>query len=114
MPAKEFLVSVYVTPGDEWALELSEVQQRIVSAIGYQSTICVDSVTEFNREDYTFIRLSKIPAIKRVREILECSLLEAKMIVDEATKRQGEITAFGVIVSYDPEFGANAYHVKKA
>jgi hypothetical protein len=114
MISKEFVITVTAYDEDEWALDAPNVYRMITGAVGYSGTIWVDAVNAFNREDYALIRTAKIPAIKRIRELIDCSLLEAKMIVDAVEKRQVGMTAFGVKVYYDPSLAPNGFHVSKA
>ena len=115
MPSKEFIVKVVTTDAyDQWALSLENVQNVIVSAVGYADRTYVDSVREFNQNDYAITRTGKITAIKKVRELLSCSLLEAKVLVDAAGTRTGTTKVFGVVIDYDSLFEPSAYHVKKA
>lgn len=112
MPSKEFIVKLTTSEFNEWALELDQVQPLFTDTIGYRGTVYVDSVVEFRREDYTFNRYGKIQAIKQVRSLINCSLLEAKTLVDGAERRgTGLFSAFGVTIDYDSVAEPSAYHV---
>jgi ribosomal protein L7/L12 len=114
MASKEFVVTVNASDYDEpWALDKSYVKDALVSAMGFHGSIYVDEVTEFHRADYALVRTGKIQAIKKIREIISCTLLEAKMIVDTAGSRLVPVSAFGVTVDYDPLSEPNGYHVRK-
>lgn len=114
MSSKEFVVKVISNQYDASSALTSENVHRILAdALGFSAYIAIDSVTEFNRAEYVFIRYSKIHAINEVRNILECSLYEAKMIVDTAASRDGKTSAFGVTVDYNSSFEPNAYHVAR-
>ena len=114
MPSKDYIVKIVASERDaDWALTLENVESVLVGAIGYSGDIAIYSVTEFNQADYTLTRTGKIQAIKEVRNLIQCTLLEAKMIVDIAATRGCPTSAFGVTVDYDASFEPNAYHVKR-
>ena len=113
MPSKDYIVKIVTNEWDTWANTAENVQSTLVTAIGYQGELMIDSVTEFDRADYTLTRYGKIHAIKEVRGLIQCTLLEAKMIVDNAATRGCPTSAFGVTVDYDASFEPNGYHVKR-
>ena len=114
MPSKDYIVKIVTNEWDTWANTAENVQNTLTTAIGYNGELMIDSVTEFDRESYTLTRTGVIPDIKSVRNLIGCTLVEAKTIVDAAAKRTGTTTMFGVAVNYDPDFEPNAYHVSRA
>ena len=114
MTSKDFIVKIIANDWDaDWALTLENVQRVMTDAIGFRGDFVIDSVVEFNQADYTLTRYGKIHAIKEVRNLIQCTLLEGKTLVDAASTRAGTSNMFGVSINYDPAFEPNAYHVKR-
>lgn len=98
MPAKKtFLVSVSANYYHDHLLESAAFAADITERFSY-SNIQVDSVKEFNTNDY--VRRAKISTIKEVRTILALGLRDSKHIVDMAQER-GEFRWSNIIVTYN-------------
>jgi ribosomal protein L7/L12 len=100
MPSKKFVLTLAVRDLDVWALELSQVSMMLSDRIGYTDTVAFEEVNEYVAHMPDGFRTAKIPAIKRVREIIACGLKEAKILVDTA-ERDGFTRAFGVTITHD-------------
>ena len=113
MTSKQFVITVTARYEDRHYLNVDNVQDTITSVLGYgidtpgygRDIWWISSVEDFTT---SVVRDSKLTAIKRVRTLLDCGLIDAKNMTD-AAKALGEFQFMGLTVSYDT--GSDCYRV---
>lgn len=96
---REFLVSATVTDFDEYIVTTDEIQLRLnasYSVVGYDVT--VTSVVKYDPENLK--DRYGIAAIKRIREITGCGLVEGKTLIDLVNGNQASLKWRTVEVTY--------------
>ncbi len=101
MTTKTFIVTVTASDSCDSYLNTEYVHEALRG-----TGVRVDSVSDYNPTAPA--RISKIPAIKRIRGLLGSTFLDSKAMAD-AAQAMGEFRMLGIVVNYEAE--SNSYRV---
>ena len=102
MPSKEFVITVFAEHKDDWCLNSDDVRRRLSDALGYSNYFTVETVRVYDPANEAW--LTKIAAIKRVREILNTGLRDSKFLVDSAQNSLDGLCRWAkVTITYDKD-----------